>query len=220
MYCEICFRYVFIIWWIIIYADCNLEERNFYIWHMRNVFLIDWLTKCSNINWNYKIIEMSVTWILFESKSLNHWHPKNSGGWLKIPISFLWRWAMDHCAKCDGNFAQLFWQSRRLSCESKKFGWSFFQTKVADLTRLKYYSTNTSVNVAITAFCNLNNIPILLSPISPYCPISGMRLLFHLRSFNNWYLEHSRAWLKNFHQVSLSCRHVSTWENVSVILSW
>ena len=51
--CEIAFRYIFTIWWIIIYAiiyaNCNLKVYNFFIWRMKNIFLIDWLTKCSNI---------------------------------------------------------------------------------------------------------------------------------------------------------------------------
>ena len=90
VHCEICFRYVFSIWWIIIYAtiyaECNLKECNFYIWPMRNEFLINWLTKYSNINWNHIIIEISLAWILFHSKSLNHWHPNNSWAWLHVLV--------------------------------------------------------------------------------------------------------------------------------------
>ena len=46
-----------------------------------------------------------------------------------------------------------------------------------DKSRPKYYSTNTSSNLVIRFFCNLNNITVSFSPILLYWSISWMNYL-------------------------------------------
>ena len=100
---------------------------------------IDWFIKGSSINWNYKTIEKSTTWILLlKLTGLSHWNVKHSWALLKSFISFCSHWIMWVAKKVWQQFCPT---GIRFCTEDIRPG--------ADQSRPKCHFTNISSNLQI-----------------------------------------------------------------------